>query len=350
MASGHFVYVSCQKGRCIDVAKLDGDTGTLEPVQSLGLPGDGMALAMAPDGRHLYAALFGDGRDAKQPALATFAIDAATGRLAMQDLVPAPARTSFIAVAPGGRFLLAASVGGSVVATFAISGDGVVREGARIVLPVRDGAHQIMVAPDGGRVLVPNLGADIVQQFRFDAETGALEDVGLEVFEVGPGFAPRHLAFHPDGRTAYLLNEKGGTVDQLILADGALRFEATFPYQPPSETGEAWGAQILVSGDGRYLFTSERNASMIQLHEIDTDTGGLVMTGAWRVEDCPRNFALSADDRWLIVVGEKSDHIAAHALDPLEGKLAMPPAGRLATGLGPVWVAMLAQEVLDEAS
>ncbi len=350
MASGHFVYVSCQKGRCIDVARLDGETGTLEPVQSLDLPGDGMALAMTPDGRHLYAALFGDGRDAKQPALATFAIDAATGRLAMQDLVPAPARTSFITVAPGGRFLLAASVGGSVVATFPISGDGVVRQAAGTVVPVRDGAHQILVTPDGGRVLVPNLGADVVQQFRFDADTGALEDVGLEAFEVGPGFAPRHLTFHRDGRTAYLLNEKGGTVDQLVVDGDVLRFEATFPYQPPSETGEAWGAQILVSGDGRHLYTSERNSSTIQLHQIDADTGGLVMSGVWRVEDCPRNFALSADHRWLIVAGEKSDHMAAHALDPSDGKLAMPAASRLATGAGPVWVAMLAQEVLDGAS
>ncbi len=51
MASGHFVYVSCQKGRRVDVAHLDDATGDLAPVQSLALPGDGMALAAAPDGR-----------------------------------------------------------------------------------------------------------------------------------------------------------------------------------------------------------------------------------------------------------------------------------------------------------
>lgn len=350
MASGHFVYVSCQKGRAIDVARLDTESGALEAVQSFDLPGDGMALALAPDGRHLYAALFGDGRDEKQPALATLAIDPDTGHLALAGLVAAPARTSFITVAPGGRFLLAASVGGSVIASFAIADDGIVNTGADVVVAVKDGAHQIMVVPQGGRALVPNLGADIVQQFRFDAETGALEEAGLQPFDVGPGFAPRHLAFHPDGRTVYLLNEKGGTVDQLIVESDELRFEATFPYQPPADDGEAWGAQILVSDDGRHLYTSERNSSTIQLHAIDPETGGLVLSGVWRVEACPRNFALSPDGRWLVVAGEKSDHIAAHALDEGSGKLSVPPAGRLGTGAGPVWVAMLAQAGLDQAS
>jgi len=46
MASGHFVYVSCQKGRRVDVAHLDDATGDLAPVQSLALPGDGMALTL----------------------------------------------------------------------------------------------------------------------------------------------------------------------------------------------------------------------------------------------------------------------------------------------------------------
>jgi 6-phosphogluconolactonase len=349
MGKGHFVYVSCQKGRRIDVAWLDGNSGALEPVTSLSLPGDGMALALAPGGGHLFAALYGDGQDDKQPALASLRIDPATGEVTLDALVAAPARTSFVTVAPGGRFLLAASVGGSVIASFPISDDGVIRQEAGQVVTVKDGAHQIMVVPQGGRVLVPNLGGDIVQQFRFDDATGALEDVGLEPFEVGPGFAPRHLTFHPNGRTAYLLNEKGGTVDQLVLDGDELRFEATFPYQPPADDGDAWGAQILVSPDGRHLYTSERNSSTIQAHAIDPGTGVLVLRGVWKVEACPRNFALSADGRWLVVAGETSDHIAAHGLDPDTGKLTVPPAGLLATGAGPVWVAMLAGEVLDSA-
>jgi 6-phosphogluconolactonase len=350
MAGGHFVYVSCQKGRSIEVAWLDQATGALEAVQSLALPGDGMALALAPDGRHLYAALYGDGRDDKQPALASLRIDAASGRLELAGLVAGPARTSFITVAPGGRHLLAASVAGSVVASFAIADGGVVRGPADVVVAVRDGAHQIQVTPDGGRVLVPNLGADIVQQFRFDAASGVIEDTGLAPFEVGPGFAPRHLAFHPARPIAYLLNEKGGTVDQLSIEGDQLAFEATFPYQAPGDDGEAWGAQILVGGRGRYLYTSERHSSTIQLHQVDTETGGLVLSGVWVVEACPRNFALSGDGRWLVVAGERSDHIASHGLDEATGALTAAPAGRLATAAGPVWVVTLGAGGLDETT
>lgn len=343
MANGHFVYVSCQKGRRLDVAHLDDATGDLTAAYSVALPGDGMALAASPDGQHVYAALFGNGRDDKQPALASLAIDPETGELEVAGLVPLPARTSFITVAPGGRFLLAASVAGSLVASLPIDVDGVVRRAASVVLPVREGAHQIMVTPDGGRALVPNLGADIVQQFRFDAETGALVDTGLPAFEVGPGFAPRHLAFHPSRPMAYLLNERGGTVDQLVLDGNEIRFEATFPYQPASYDGDVWGAQILVGPGGRFLYTSERNSSSVQVHAIDPETGGLVMTGAWPVEACPRNFALSACGRWLIVAGEKSDHVASHALDEGVGGVGLPAKCRLPVGAGPVWVATIAR-------
>ena len=141
-----------------------------------------------------------------------------------------------------------------------------------------------------------------------------------------------------------------GGVQKESLRMNALRFEATFPYQPPGEDGDAWGAQILISGDGRHLYTSERNSSTIQAHAIDPETGALVLLGVWGVEACPRNFALSADGGWLVVAGEKSDTIAAHALDRDSGKVSVPPASRLVTGAGPVWVAMLAREVFDEAS
>jgi 6-phosphogluconolactonase len=337
MANGHIVYVSCSKGRRIEVAHLDGTTGAFDVVQSVELPGEGMPLAVAADGRHLHAALQGDGQDPSQPAVATFAIEPTTGRLSERGLVKSPARLSHITVTPGGRFLLAASVAGSVVASFAVRDDGLL-EDAHSVVPVRAGAHHITLMPAGDRALVPNLGADVVQQFGFEAATGRIIESGLEVLEIGPGFAPRHIAHHPAGGWAYLINEKGGTVDQLVIGGSGAAYEATFPYIAPSQDEDAWGAQILVRPDGRFLYTSERNSSTVQAHAIDPDTGALVMTGVWPVETCPRNFALTEDGRFLVVAGEKSGHVSAHALDNGSGALGMPAGGRLATGDGPVWV------------
>lgn len=95
--------------------------------------------------------------------------------------------------------------------------------------PGQDGphAHQIVTAPDGGHVLAVDLGNDTVYTYRLDLRRGALHQVSYALLR--PGAGPRHLAFHPGGRFAFLACE----VDR---ADGGLRRTGTTrsPLRRPS--------------------------------------------------------------------------------------------------------------------
>ena len=73
-------------------------------------------------------------------------------------------------------------------------------------------------------VYATSLGGDVVLQFRFDAGSGRITPSDPPSVRSKPKAGPRHLAFAPDGRFLYLINELDGTVNgyQVAAATGAL--------------------------------------------------------------------------------------------------------------------------------
>jgi len=331
------VYVSCSKGDSIEVIALDCSTGALSPMQTVALPGNGMPLAIAPDKRHLYAAIAGAG-EGTGPQFVTFAVDAATGMLERSDMVEAPGRMSHIMLDRTGGFLLGASVANDLISSSPIRADGTIDSAASRICPVPSKAHQITTDLTNRFAFVPNLGADLVQLLIFDAETGAFADNDPPQVDLPKGAAPRHLAHHPGGRFAYLLNEEAGTITAFALepATGRLSEIDTASFLPDAFDGKPWGAQILVTPDGQYLYASDRTSSTISLHAIDPDTGRLTRVSNTATEACPRNFTIDPSGRYLISAGEKSNRVACYAIDSSSGRLDL--ASILETGAGPLWV------------
>lgn len=344
-ARSSIVYVSCSKGDCIEILALDTATGTLDAVKTVALPGNGMPLAITPDRRHLYAALSANVDGAAEPRYASYRIDAATGALDPIATIKAPGRMSHITVDRSGRHLLGASVSNSLVSSHRIDADGRIAAEATEVRTVPSKAHQITTDQTNRFAYVPNLGADLVMQLAFDADTGRLTDNAPPEMAQPSGSAPRHLAHHPNGRFAYLLNEEDGSIAAFTIdaERGTLdQFQAS-DFLPDGFNGKPWGAQILTTPDGRFLYTSERTSSTLALHAIDPATGRITKHGSWPTETCPRNFAITPDGRHLIAAGETSNRVACYAIDPATGDLAL--TSTIATGAGPLWI-----EVLDLAS
>ena len=86
-----------------------------------------------------------------------------------------------------------------------------------------------MIASDPvtGDILVSDLGSDTVFVYALDRDgrLAAKTSVNLEAV---PGAGPRHLAFHPDGRHLFIVNELDSTVcalrrddDRFVVTDGA---------------------------------------------------------------------------------------------------------------------------------
>ncbi|MGJ3558733.1 lactonase family protein [Streptomyces sp. INA 01156] len=143
------------------------------------------------------------------------------------------------------------------------------------------------------------------------------------------GSGPRHLAFHPDGTRAYVLNELSPTlvVCRWDAAEGALRPLAEIPVLPGTPAGDAYPSDVVVSPDGRFVWTATRGEDVLSVLAVETDAEGAAGTdgaaglrltatvpcgGHW-----PR--ALTESRGFLYVANERSGDVTWFAVDPDTG-------------------------------
>jgi 6-phosphogluconolactonase len=328
-------YVANADSRDISVLKLDRNTGALQVVQTLDVGGTVMPLALSPGKRVLYAAL------RSEPfSVASFAVDARTGTLTRIGTAPLPDSMANIVTDRTGRWLFAASYGGHKMSVSPIGADGVAGP-AVTVLPTGKNAHAAIIDPANRNLFVTNLGSDQVLQFSFDAASGKLTPNNPPAFATRAGAGPRHLVLHPGGRHAYLLHELDATVDLLAYdaQHGTLSLLKTWNTLPAGFAGKPWAADLHLTPDGRFLYTSERNSNTLAMWAVDAASGELKLIGHQPTEKQPRGFQIDPSGTWLLAVGQLSNGVTAYRIDKASGKLAPQPSMQL--GKNPNWVEII---------
>jgi 6-phosphogluconolactonase len=218
-----------------------------------------------------------------------------------------------------------------------IGADGVARP-ATSVLSTGKNAHAAIIDAANRNLLVTNLGNDQVLQFAFDAATGKLTPNTPAAFATRTGAGPRHLVFHPDGKHAYLLYELDASLDLLAYdaEHGTLKLVKTWSTLPSGFTGKPWAADLHLTPDARFLYTSERNSNTIAMWKVDAGSGELTLIGHQPTEKQPRGFQIDSTGGWLLAVGQASNALTAYRIDTASGKLA--PVASLPMGQNPNWV------------
>jgi len=330
------VYVANADSHDISVLRLDVASGELEAVQRVDAGGSVMPLAVSPDRRFLHASI-----RSEPVAVASFAIDAASGRLAANGRSPLPASMCWIGTDRSGRFLLSASYGGSVVAVSPIDANGVVQP-AQQVEATAPNAHAVQADPTNRFLFATSLGGGLVLSYRFDAATGRFAPNDPAAWTARPGAGPRHFAFHPGLPIVYLLNELDATIDVLAFdaGRGALSPLQTIGALPPGFAGAPWAADIHGRPDGRFVYACERRSSTIAAFAVDAASGRLSLVGHVPTQAQPRSFAIDPSGRWLVTAGQLSNRIDVHAIDAASGTLAK--HGEMAVGRNPNWVEIVA--------
>ena len=330
------VYVSNADSRDISVLGFDSASATLTLLQTVALPGVVMPLVISPSRRHLYAAL------RSEPfAVANLEIDPHDGTLTLLSIAALPDSMANVTSDRSGRHLFSASYGGSCLGVNPIGADGLAAAFVQRLATGRN-AHAVLTDPSNRFLFVTTLGSDEVMQWRFDAATGGLAPNDPPVFKARAASGPRHLMFHPNGRFVYLLSELDARVDVLAFdaGRGTLSAVQDLPSLPADFNGKPWGADIHVTADGRFLYTSERTSSTLAAFAIDADSGRLTALGHTATETQPRGFNIDPSGRFLFVVGQLSNHLSVYSIDAASG--ALTAINRCAVGQNSNWVEVLA--------
>jgi 6-phosphogluconolactonase len=236
-----------------------------------------------------------------------------------------------ITIDSGGRSLVIANyINGSVV-TFVVNDDGSIgQEGSNIVHELVDGkkasnGHCSAIAPGDQWVLVADLGLDRVFVYAFDAETGKLTPSAHPYLRLPDGSGPRHLSFHPDGRTIFIINETNMTMTSARWdgSAGKLTLINTVGTLPPdTQTSGFSTAEVLVHPSGRFVYGSNRGHDTIVTMKVDPQSGSIQrLRNTSTLGKTPRNFRLTPCGTLLLAENQGSDTIFSFSIDEETGQL-----------------------------
>ena len=185
-------------------------------------------------------------------------------------------------------------------------------------------AHYIASSIDNRFVFVVDLGLDEVVIYHFDPTKGSLTPNHPPFVKLAPGAGPRHLAFHPNGKFAYVLSEVNSTVTTFAYdsKNGSFSTLQTLSTIPKDFTAHNDTAEIVVHPSGKFLYASNRGRDSIAEFTIDPAKGTLTLAGDFSTQGkTPRNFASDPTGKFLLAANQESNNIVIFRIDQSTGAL-----------------------------
>ncbi|WP_122867756.1 lactonase family protein [Pseudomonas viridiflava] len=351
-----FAYISSPADGLISQYQLDDASGALSLVEQTKAGDQVNPMALSPDGKALFAAL-----RAKPYQVVSFSIEPVTGHLKPLAQAPLAESLAYLSTDRSGRFLMGASYGADLLSVQPIDAQ---HRPSDSIQTYKTGmhAHSVRTDPSNRFAYAGNLGVDRVLQYRLEPKDGKLVPIGEGYVTVPENTGPRHLAFAPNGKFLYVVGEMSGTVtafsindktgglkqvnqangipERLKLAPGQAR-DARNNDLKDDPTPRIWAADVRISPDGKWLFTSERTSSSVSVFKVDPATGKVTFVENYPVEEKqPRNIAVAPNGRWLLVTGEKAEKVGSYSIaaDGALKRVSEAPSGK-----GALWIEMLSE-------
>jgi 6-phosphogluconolactonase len=328
---------TAKKSKGIYSARFDSDTGKLSAPESAAETKNPTFLALHPNGRVLYAVgEVDDFQGKKTGAVSAFSIDAKAGKLSLLNQQPsAGGGPCHLAVDKSGKCVLVANYGSGSIAALPIEPDGklgkpatkIQHTGSSVNHERQAGphAHYISTDPENRYALTCDLGLDKVLVYKLEPDKALLTPNVPPSVSVTPGSGPRHLAFHPNGRLAYLISEMEPTITVFSYESGGVPRELqTISTLPDKYTGFKSGAEVQVHPSGKFVYGSNRGHDSIAVFSVDQRSGKLTFVEHQSTRGkTPRHFAIDPTGKWLLAENQDSDNIVIFRVDQRTGKLTL---------------------------
>lgn len=336
--NSYFVYVGTYTGpasKGIYVLRFDQSTGKATSLGVAGETSNPSFLAPAANGKYFYVVNeVADYQGQKSGAVSAFSIDHSSGKLTLLNQVSSHgAGPCYITLDKTGKYVLVANYDSGTVATFPVLPGGKLGEAASVVQHSGHGAnperqegphaHEIELSPDNRFAVAADLGLDKLLVYKFDASSGKLQANDPPYAELDPGSGPRHFAFTPNGKFAYVLAEMKSTVTALSFdsSTGTFRKLQTVSSLPPDFKSPNDSAELVVSPSGQFVYASNRGSDTIAVLSITRDGKLTPVEYAPTQGKTPRGFRLDPSGAYLFAANQESNNVVIFHVDAKTGKL-----------------------------
>lgn len=329
--------------------------GSLKPLGLAAETPNPSFLALHPNKKFLYAVNeIGNYEGEKAGSVSAFAIEGTSGKLrALNQQSSRGGAPCHIVVDAKGAHALVANYSGGSVAVLPIASDGSLKESSSFVQHKGSSvnkqrqeaphAHSINLDQQNNFAIVADLGLDKLLAYKFDPTRGKLSPADPPFASLKPGAGPRHFAFHPDGRHAYVINEMDLTITafEYHSARGELTSIQTISTLAPQTESKNWStAEVQVHPSGKFVYGSNRGHDSIAAFKVDSATGKLTyLENEPTLGKTPRNFGIDPTGKYLIAANQNSDTLAVFRIDQQSGELN--PTGIIVEAPKPVCVKFL---------
>lgn len=351
-AAGIFlVYIGTYTGprsKGIYVSRFDAASGKLGVPELAAEAASPSFLAVHPNRRFLYAANeVSDFNGKKSGGVSAFAIDPNNGKLTLLNQQPSGGDgPCHVSVDATGRTVLVANYGSGSIEALPVKQDGrldvpatfIQHRGSSANKQRQEGPHAHFITTDARNrfALACDLGLDKVLVYKFDPIAGTLAANDPPSASIAPGSGPRHLAFHPNGRYAYVINEIKCTVIAFSYDAnrGVLTELQTLSTLPDGESVRPnySTAEIATHPSGKFLYGSNRGHDTAVVFGINAKTGKLThLENISTAGKTPRSFGIDPTGRYLLAANQDSDSVVVFRIDQTTGHLT-PTGSRIEVG------------------
>ncbi|MFB9054500.1 lactonase family protein [Formosa undariae] len=285
-------------------------------------------LTLSSDKKNLIAAneIDSDGSG----AITSFAIE--KDSLIFKNTIPSGGTNPCFVAANSDNYVLAANYSSGTVGLLSLKEDGSLSDLLATQKHIGKGttsrqeaphAHSAWFEPHSNTIISIDLGTNQLWFSQIDTETNALQPTEPLLLDMAEGAGPRHLSFHPNSKWIYVLNELNNTVTRIEKSsDKEYLIKESISTLPSDYNKENTSADIHISNDGSFLYTSNRGHNSIAIYKVDKTNGTLALIGyeSTHGKD-PRNFSLSPSNGFIVVANQNSDNLVSFKRDTETGTL-----------------------------
>jgi 6-phosphogluconolactonase len=315
----------------IYVYQLDTVSGRLSKVTSVKV-GNPSYLTLSPNGQFLYACT--NTKTANEGSVSAYKFDPKNRKLNFINKQDSGGENPvYVTVDASGKWLVNANYTEASVSVHPLNEDGSIgifthnlKYNDSSINQERQAAahiHAAVFAPDYKYIFFPDLGADKIRAYTFNAENSQpLENISHPFIVTTPGSGPRHLTFHPNGKFAYCIEEMGGAVSAYNYLNGTL-YRLQRVYTHPETLPEGFeSSDVQISPDGKFLYAANRgNENNIAIFSI-AENGILKLVSYQSAHGYhPRTLAIDPSGKFLITTNVNSSNVIVFRRDAESGLL-----------------------------
>ena len=275
-------------------------------------------LVVSPDEKRIYSV-----NETQQGAVSAFHFDKTTGTLSfINSQLTEGANPCYINMDTGQNFIVTANYSGGSISYFPLTKEGAIEPLHKVWnIDSLSHIHTAVFSPDNKYLFVTDLGLDKIYKFNVEADHSLTFDTeNITSLPVGSG--PRHLAFHPNGKFLYCINERNGTVSAFNYQHGMLTAIHTIDSDINPDSKRKGSADIHLTPNGKFLYSSNRlREDGIAIFSVDSKKGRLKKVGYQKTGIHPRNFIISPNGKFLLCANRNSNNVQIFEINQKTGLL-----------------------------